>query len=52
VPLQIFDVLGREVYRQEIPSDMKQLQIPIGSLTEGTYFVRIASAIQSFVKVK
>ena len=52
VPLRIFDLLGREVYRQEFPSGAKQIQIPIGSLAEGSYFVRIGSVARSFQRVK
>jgi plastocyanin len=53
--LNVFDVLGREVYKKEIQSGVSQIQIPIQNLSEGTYYVRLTSTSgtvsQSFVKV-
>lgn len=50
--LSIFDVLGREVYHESIPAGLSRMEIPVTSLPEGTYYVRIGSKIESFVKVK
>jgi plastocyanin len=54
--LTVFDVLGREVYRNELLSGIPQLRIPIQNLPEGTYYVRLSSergtSALSFIKVK
>jgi len=54
--LSIFDVLGREVYRQIVPPDLFHIEIPVGTLSEGVYYVRLnsgsGSLTQKFVKGK
>jgi len=41
--ITIFDVLGREVYKRNIPSLPSQFEIPISQLQNGTYYARISS---------
>ena len=41
--LSIFDVLGREVYKQNVLSGISQLEIPIRNLSQGMYYVRLTS---------
>lgn len=41
--LSIFDVLGREVYRKEIPSDIPEIEISLRDLMQGVYYVRLSS---------
>jgi hypothetical protein len=54
--LSMFDVLGREVYRQEIFSGVTQTEIPIRRISEGVYYVQLASPAgtvsQRFIKTK
>ncbi|MEP7234334.1 MAG: T9SS type A sorting domain-containing protein [Ignavibacteriota bacterium] len=54
--LAMFDVLGREVYHQNILSDISRLEIPIRDLPEGMYYVKLigaeASITEKFLKVK
>ncbi len=50
--LAIFDVLGREVYRREIPEGVFQLQVPLTVLPAGVYYISIHSVLQRFVKTK
>ncbi len=50
--LTMFDVLGREVYHQNIISSISQVEIPIRNLSEGVYYVKLGSVTQKFVKVK
>lgn len=50
--LTIFDVLGREVYNENIPIGISRIEIPITSLPKGPYFVRIGSQMESFVRTK
>jgi len=41
--INIFDVLGREVYKRNIPSLPRQFEIPINHLSNGIYYARISS---------
>ncbi len=41
--LAVFDVLGREVYRQDVLAGIKQVRIPLLSICPGLYYVRISS---------
>ncbi|MEP7234087.1 MAG: T9SS type A sorting domain-containing protein [Ignavibacteriota bacterium] len=54
--LQVFDVLGREVYHQRVSPDIFRIEIPIRDLSEGMYYVKLSSASGSmterFVKGK
>jgi len=54
--LNVFDVLGREVYRKDILSGMTSIEIPVRNLPEGLYYVKLISASgsvsQKLVKVK
>ncbi len=56
VSLSMFDVLGREVYRQDILSGISQIEIPVRGLSEGVYYVQLnsgsGSVMQRFMKVK
>jgi len=47
--LMMFDVLGREVYHQDILSGMSQIEIPVRGLSEGVYFVQVGSVTQRVV---
>jgi len=54
--LSVYDVLGREVYRNDIIAGLKEFEIPIHDLSEGIYYVRMSSggvtATQQFIKMK
>jgi len=54
--LSVYDVLGREVYRNDIIAGLKEFEIPIHELSEGIYYVRMSSggvtATQQFIKMK
>ncbi|MFI5263173.1 MAG: T9SS type A sorting domain-containing protein [Candidatus Kapaibacterium sp.] len=54
--LSLFDVLGREVYRQIVPPDIFHIEIPVRDLPEGVYYVRLnsvsGSVTEKFVKGK
>ncbi|MFI5264912.1 MAG: T9SS type A sorting domain-containing protein, partial [Candidatus Kapaibacterium sp.] len=56
VALSVYDVLGREVYRNQVAPDLKEFDIPIRDLSEGIYYVRIElngkTVTEKFVKVK
>jgi plastocyanin len=41
--LHIFDMLGREVYKQEIHGAISQIEVPVENFPVGSYFVRLAS---------
>ncbi|MFI5264740.1 MAG: choice-of-anchor D domain-containing protein, partial [Candidatus Kapaibacterium sp.] len=41
--LSMFDVLGREVYHENISPDMFHIEIPVRDLPQGVYFVRLSS---------
>jgi len=41
IPFSVYDVLGREVYRNEIIPGLKEFDIPIRELSEGIYYVRM-----------
>jgi photosystem II stability/assembly factor-like uncharacterized protein len=54
--LSVYDVLGREVYRNNIMPGLKEFDIPIRDQSEGVFYVRIESngvtTTKQFVKVK
>ncbi|MFI5263779.1 MAG: T9SS type A sorting domain-containing protein, partial [Candidatus Kapaibacterium sp.] len=54
--IDMFDVLGREVYRQNVFPGTSQIEIPIRTLPEGVYYVQFnsatGSATEKFIKVK
>ncbi|MDP4236283.1 MAG: T9SS type A sorting domain-containing protein, partial [Bacteroidota bacterium] len=54
--LTMFDVLGREVYHENIPAGISQVELPIRNLSEGIYYIQLAtstgSLTQKFVKSK
>ncbi|MEP7235362.1 MAG: choice-of-anchor D domain-containing protein, partial [Ignavibacteriota bacterium] len=39
--IQIFDLLGKEFYKQNISAGTSQLEIPVGHLQNGIYFARV-----------
>jgi plastocyanin len=41
--LAIFDVLGREMYKQNVLSGVSNIEIPIRNLSQGIYYVRLTS---------
>ncbi len=41
--IAIFDVLGREVYKQDLLSGISKFDIPIRKLIQGIYYVRLTS---------
>ncbi len=41
--LNVFDVLGREVFKKDILSGTSQLEIPVRNLLPGVYYVRLTS---------
>ncbi|MDP4236140.1 MAG: choice-of-anchor D domain-containing protein, partial [Bacteroidota bacterium] len=54
--LTMFDVLGREVYHENIPAGISQAELPIRNLSEGIYYIQLAtssgSLTKKFVKTK
>lgn len=54
--LSMFDVLGREVYHQNILSDITRIEIPLRNIPEGVYYVQFnspsGSVSQKFVRNK
>jgi hypothetical protein len=56
VAISVYDVLGREVYRNNIMPGSKEFDIPIRDLSEGIYYARIELngkiATEQFVKMK
>ena len=56
VALSVYDVLGREVYRNNILPGLKEFDIPIRDLSEGMYYVRVESngetTTEKFIKMK
>jgi photosystem II stability/assembly factor-like uncharacterized protein len=56
VALSVFDVLGREVYRNNIMPGLKDFDIPIRDQSEGVYYVRLVSngvtVTKQFLRVK
>jgi len=56
VQLSVFDVLGREMYRNKIMQGAKDFEIPVRDLSEGSYYVRMtlngATESCQFVRIK
>ncbi|MEI8135289.1 MAG: T9SS type A sorting domain-containing protein [bacterium] len=52
----VYDVLGREMLHSTIPVGLSEIQIPIQTLAEGMYYVRLsaggATESRSFTKIK
>jgi len=48
-PLLIYDILGREVKRIEIPSGVSEYSIPREQFRSGSYFARLGNMTASFV---
>ncbi|MDP4229824.1 MAG: T9SS type A sorting domain-containing protein [Bacteroidota bacterium] len=41
--LSLFDVLGREIIKEDIPAGLAEIELPLRTLTEGLYYVRLTS---------
>lgn len=56
VALSVYDVLGREIYRNNIVPGLKEFDIPIRDQSEGVYYVRLVSngvtVTKQFLRVK
>jgi hypothetical protein len=48
-PLLIYDILGREVKRIEIPSGVSEYSLPQGQLPSGCYFARLGNMNAKFM---
>ena len=48
--LEIYDVLGREVFSKEIAQGLTQLEIPILQLPQGSYCAKIISGSISTIQ--
>lgn len=48
--LAIYDILGREVYKEDVNPGAIQTELPIGNLIPGTYYLRFNSELKVFTQ--